>query len=266
MDPITTTLLATAGSAGLSKLMGGSKTEKPKFYPIPLAPEQRTALSQLTSLMGLTPQIPTREIAGLTPTEQASQELLRKWVIGPTEGYEDVYDELLRTARGEYTDISKAPYYQPLLRDIQRGALGTARRMQIRGMGTSSAGAERVARRVSEDILGAFGPYVEAERGRQMQAISNMINLAMGGPELAKVAAVSQYGGLPRELSQAEADALFNQQMQSVLFPYLYQAPIAQNILSHPFYVGQAGATTPPMGSQVAQMLTALAPLLTNTD
>lgn len=184
---------------------------------IPKTPAQKQGTQVLRRLIGSTPTIPTRDIAGMSGIEQAGMDQLAKFVSG-----------------GAYQDPRYGPAYESFRAESRaeenRGADVMRRRAQLGGaLGSSSAGrAEGLMRAdMSTRRLGVLGQMLQQERARD-----NPLTRAM---------AASEYGGLGRLLEQAGMDSEFQAALKQIMFPYQMQAPIAQSLMSHqqPMYATQ---------------------------
>lgn len=175
----------------------------------PQAPWQRKGIKQLLGLLGTTPDIPTRQISGMSDVERAGQGQLMDFVSG-------------RAAR----DPSTSPYYRSMqqasMAEENRGADIMRRRAQLGGgFRSSDAGrAEGLFRtEMANQRLGLLGQMLEQQWARDNP--------------LARAMAASQYGGISRILEQQQQDAVLNALMQQIAFPYQTQAPIAQSLMGH---------------------------------
>ena len=157
----------------------------------------------LNLLKSGTPAFPVQKIAGMTDTEIAQQALLADVLAGKT-----------------FRDPLTSEYYKGIRDEINReeekGAGELRRRAQLSGMGASTPSlreegeyrADMAAKRSS-----ILGQLYESESARDNP--------------YTRMAAVSQYGGLPRELEQSESDAQYNAILQRLMFPYSTQLSIA---------------------------------------
>lgn len=149
------------------------------------------------------PDLPVQQVVGMTDTERQQQALLADVLAGKT-----------------FRDPLTSEYYKgmrdELSREEEKGAGELRRRAQLSGIGASTPAlreegeyrADMAAKRSS--ILGSL---YESESSRDNP--------------YTRMAAVSQYGALPRELAQQASDAQYQAIVQRLLFPYTQQAGIA---------------------------------------
>lgn len=248
-------------------LLGGGGSRK-----LRIPPQILEAMNWLEKLYKQpVPSIPTRQIAGMTPTEQMGQQILSDYATtGLPETFQLGRRELMKTAEGDYADLARSPYFEPLISRIGREGAEEVNRLmrglQIGGMGRSTPAAKMLGsqvQRMIDEMMGTLAPYAEAERGRQFAAIPQLQQAATYEEKLPvrKMGAISAFGALPRQIEQEEENALFNQLMQIIMFPYQVQAPIAQSVMGAPI-----PATTteeePSILSQIQPMLQAMLPFL----
>lgn len=224
----------------------------------------KTAMNYLQGLLKApSPVIPTREIAGMSPVEAASQDLLTKTMGDSTLGPDW---EAAKAGIKEFMgpqDITKTPEYEPLVRrTVEEGNILMNRMgRMIQGYGglDTSTGGKMLARGVrsqEENILAALAPYSEAARGRRLTAAGTLGEMSQleGSEPIKRVAAGMTYGQLPRQLSQAEADAIFEQLMQTVMFNYTTKANIAGTLMGAKDLSTVTGGE-PSMFSQLAPII-----------
>jgi len=222
----------------------------------PLAGQKVTAADYLTSL--LTREAPLQQVADLTDIEKYGQDYLTKYAKSEMPGgYTTSYDYLNKMLN-EPTDITKLPEYEAILKSINattNEAVNRAmRRTQLSGMGTSTPQGRAVGREIrlgEQNLLAGLSPLAENERNRRMSASSMLSQLAQIEEAIkqGRLGSIYTYGGLPRQLSQAELDAQYQQQ----LFPWTYQAPAASSIFG-----GNVDYTV----SETPSILEQLSPLL----
>lgn len=230
-------------------LFGGGGSEG-GFEQIPLTPEQQQAEDFLVGLLGDVPDIPTRGITGLTDLERESQERLADFSrLGEPETLTKAIDSLNNLLSAS-PDVRETPGFQAFLEESERlrglGQSNIARQGQGRTGGFSLPTARQSAEfdeGVNRNILGELGRRQELNRQFQLQAIPQALNVASAQRAfpLQQLGAVQQLGALPRQIGQLGQDALFNQQLQTVLFPFQSQAPIASNILGRDAFAFQQG-------------------------
>jgi len=255
---------AIIGGSTIGASMLGGKSKKVK-----IPPQVSGSMQWLYDLLQQpAPTIPTRQIAGMTPTEQAGQGILAEFAgAGPPEGYTAGMAELMKIIGGEY-DPRTSPYYKGFREASLEAEEGTvnqlSRGMQKRGMYTSSpsiAQEGKLRRNFATDRLQLLGSLFESERNKQFAAIPELLEFGRFDVNypLTKLDAISKFGALPRNLNQQQLDAALDQIMQTIMFDYEKKAPIAGGIL---------GATMPvqgPESSTLSQIMPLLQSLLQTT-
>lgn len=200
-----------------------------------------TAMNYLQDLLKApTPTIPTREVTPMSEAEQMAQDILGGWMgqstLGPDFG---IAKETMREFTGPQ-DITKTPEYEPLVkRTVEEGNLmlnRMARTLQGQGALDTSSGAKMLGRGVrtaEENILATLAPFSEAARNRRLTAAERLaaMDTEQGREPLVRVAGGATYGALPRQISQTEADAIFEQLMTTIMFPYIQKAQIAGSLM-----------------------------------
>jgi len=199
----------------------------------PLARQKTSAADYLEGL--LSQSAPRQGVAGMTGIEQFGQQALGDYVrSGMPAGFGSSMDYFNRIVN-QPTDITQFPEYQAILKSIgveTSEAVNRANRgIQMQGLGTSTPQGKAVGKEISrggDRMLAALGPYAEGERGRQMNAASMLAELAKLSEVMkqGRLGAIQQFGGLPRQLDQANLSSLFNQQM----VPFTTQADVASRI------------------------------------
>lgn len=176
---------------------------------IPQTGWQRKGIGYLKGLLGTTPDLPTRQVAGMSEAEQQGQGILMKVLSGQS-----------------FQDPRTSPLYEGLraesISNENRNADILRRRAQLGGGFNSSAsfGAEAQLRnQASNQRLTLLGGLYNQERNRDNS--------------YTRMAAASQYGALPRMLEQMQQEAVFQQEMQQQMFPYTQGSSIAQALMSH---------------------------------
>ena len=253
------------GTIGASLLGKGKKAK----YKEPK--EMGEARRYLRDLMNQgTPALPTREIAEMTPLEERGQTILGEYADQRLpETFTTGQSELLKTARGGYSDLTQSPFFQPIINTINRTSneqmQNLLRRLQLGGMGLSTPGGKQVAQGVaqgSEAVMTALAPYADAERQRQFGAIPQLLQYAdyeMDQP-LNILNAIAAYGGLPRQIQQEQYNAAYQPLYEETMFPYTTGADLARGILGTG--VGQVTQPEPSTASQIAPMLSTLMMLM----
>jgi hypothetical protein len=215
----------------------GLFTEDPKLEIIPQTKASKTGQDYLRTLLKTQPTVPTQGIAELTPLQQMIQQMLP--------GYLDKVNQAGDLASGEYSDILSgeydprtSPYYEGLRQEAERlqaeGVTGLRQRAELGGMmkGSNAAVAEgSFINQSNSALLTELGRLLETERGRKLLAAEGI-----QGAESQRLRNVAAVGGIAEEarsIEQQRADALYNQALMQMLFPYQYQANIANSLLNY---------------------------------
>jgi hypothetical protein len=218
---------------------GEKKLHGPEILETEWAPQMRAFL---TELMTRQPNMPLQSVAGMTDTEQAGQSMLAKLLSGGM--FEDPREsDYYKGFRAE-NEMEEEGALSRLKRLSQRGGMGV-----MPGVGPSTGlatGAGKTMARYSGQRLSLLGGLYNQERERDNP--------------YTRLQAVSQYGGLPREIQNQQGQALYNQQYGNMMFPYQNQAPIAQNLLNYQPWHQPQYAQTPSMFSKIMQTGAAIAP------
>ena len=206
----------------MSGLFEGKPGKKIEMERMPQTEEQLAAIKYLRDMMGKT-DYPLQEIAGLTPAELQGQDILSK-LLGTTampQGYELGMGELAKTLGGAYRPET-SPYYEGFRQQLQgvkeEGLADLARQSQKGGMlySTGRTGAQaKYLGDIGAKQMSALGQLYEAERGRMAGAVPQALQYGQfeAGIPYSKLGAVSQYGGLPREIEQMRKTAAYQQKM-----------------------------------------------------
>lgn len=211
----------------------------------PLAGQKAEAANWLLDLLKSgTPNIPIQQIAGLTDTQQAIQSGLKSQYANLNANYD--------TARGYYTDVINdqydprtSDYYQGLRQEA--GDLKTEASNDVRqsaNLGGMLQSTPRMAvesenrRKIDNQTLTLLGGMYETERNRKENAIGNLGQI--DAQQAQSTGMLSQIADQERSIEQARNDALYNQALQTILFPYQYQAQLASAIFgaSQPVVTG----------------------------
>ena len=149
--------------------------------------------------------------AGLTPTETYGQSLLADYARSQAPSiYGATEDQLTKTLTGGF-DPRTSEYYQAtrdeLASNEENQIQALRRSQQLRGAfrGSNSIREEANARSGFQRATNsALGSLVESERNRAMQAVPYSLTFGQAQEQapLSRLGAVSQYGGLPRNLDQ----------------------------------------------------------------
>lgn len=220
---------------GVTEAFSSEKTK------MKLAPEYAEAGEGRKWLLNLlqqgVPNIPTRQIPGLTGTELGAQDMLSQYLGSDLpESFRTALDEMTRIAT-EPIDITKLPEFEPIISRVGReGDIRTnrlMRRLQMGGALSSSPGGKMIGRETSrtmEEMAGALAPYAESERGRRFAAMMGLPGMAEWeeGAPVRRMGAVSAFGGLPRQIETEQQQEEYIAEIMRIMFPYQTQGQIAE--------------------------------------
>ena len=248
----------------------GIFTKDQEIEKIPQSEASRTGQKYLEKLLASDPNVPTQGVAGLTPIQLLIQKMLP--------GYLDKVNQAGDLASGEYRDILSdkydprtSPYYEGFRQEAERlqteGVTGLRQRAELGGMAKSSNAAVSEGSFINQSnsaLLTELGRLLETERGRKLLAAEGI-----QGAESRRLGNVAAVGGIAEEarsIEQQRADALYNQALMQMMFPYQYQANIANSLLNYkPDYtvmgggLTELGASLGAAGSMVLQYMGAKA-------
>lgn len=181
--------------------------------PAPKLPKQAEAARKwlLKLLKRKKPRFPVLDIPGMTDIEEMGQSVLADIIAGKT--FEDPRTSDLWEGLREELRAEEAEGVSGLRRRAQMGGVGFAG-PSVRAEGEYRKG--MATRRTS-----LLGELYERERARDNP--------------YTRMAAVSAYGGLPREIEGAQEAAQYQSIMQRLMFPYTTRAPIAAGLANLPF-------------------------------
>lgn len=211
----------------------------------PYAGDKRTGLNFLTDLMKSgTPDIPTRQVEGLTATQQRIQAGVGERIGDLNANYGTAQSYLTDVISGQY-DPRTSDFYKGLRQEA--GDLKTEAATDIRqgaNLGGMLQSTPRMAveaesgRKIDRDLLTMLGGLYETERVRQGQAVSQLGTL--DAQTAATAGNLQQIADLERQIEQERNDAVYNQAMQTITFPYQYQAQLANSLIgaSAPYMTG----------------------------
>jgi hypothetical protein len=239
----------------LGGLFGG---DKGGFKQIPLSPSQQVSDSYLMDLLNRRVQYPARTVVGLSPEEQQGIDILKNYAAAPSAGYtlgENALRDIV-AGRDPASSPEFASYREQSALEQADTVNALRRSQQLRGVaaGTPALKQEgQVMRGYSADREGYLANLLNTELNRRANAAPVLAQMSAQEP-LTRANAAMQAGGMQRQLSQQEEDALFESLMQTMLAPYQLQAPIAENIMGQQRYAYQ-WPTQSPFGGMLGGML-----------
>jgi len=203
----------------------------------PETAEQQYLSNYLTNLATQDINVPTRQVAGLSPDEQRQIELVNRYLAQGEQGQNLAMGELAKTLSAS-GDVRDSASYQGAKSESERlkaqSAADIKRQSQKSGMLKSyPAGrimAEDSAMRDSM-LLKELGRLEMADKDRRLNAAGMMGEVSgQGIRNVANASAVtSQARLIQQEQMNAENEAL----LMELLVPYQYQSPIASTLLKY---------------------------------
>jgi len=211
----------------------------------PLAGEKKRAAGFLEDLMQQgTPDIPTQQVAGLTPLQQILQGNMQGQVNAANQNYGEVRDYYRDVLDGGY-DPRSSDFYKGLRQEADRMKTEeTTNVRQSANMGGMLQSTPRMAvesdarQQIDNQTLQLLGGLYENERGRQGQAATALPQL--DAQRTQTTGAMQSIADVERQIEQQRNNAMYQQALQTVLFPYQYQANLANMIFggSQPVVTG----------------------------
>jgi len=201
----------------------------------PFKQQKTTAVNYLRDLItGGTPSLPTRQVTGLNELQRIIQS-----------GLQDQYGDMnanYDTARGHYTDVVNNKY-DPRTSDYYEGLRAEARDLktestndirQSANLGGMLHSTPRMSveaennRKIDNQLLTLLGGMYENERSRVDAAAGELDNLDAN--RTANAGNRQAIAELERQIQQEREDAMYNQVLQTVMFPYTYMANLVPAI------------------------------------
>ncbi|GAI31725.1 unnamed protein product, partial [marine sediment metagenome] len=261
--------------------MGGRGRRDPELLEIPGA--EGVSVDFFTNLLSQAapkkdvaeaPTIPLQQVAGMSGAEQTVQALLGKFLgTEATEGeaYKLGMGELKKTLGGEFYDPRESDFWKGYREtsemEQEKGVAAVRQRSQLGGGLYATPGQRTEAEYIKG--MGAertkmLGGLYEKERDRRTSGIVSALGYAGFGEagKLSRLKAGSEIGALPRlikgEKYKAEYAQKYGQEAADYqervqkteaeyaekLFPYQYQAPVAQTLMPQ-WYVDQSQPADP---------------------
>lgn len=232
----------------------------------PLVHQKLSAANFLKNqLTAGTPELPTREVLGLSPQEVQTQGLISRFVDSSSPQRGEAIDVLSQMLNRD-SDITQLPEFKSILdvvnRDTDDRVNSAIRRTKLQGMDTSGAQGSAVGRELAAGRtaqVAALAPFAESERNRKLQISQLMDQLLQSGDQDAlERIGLSQAGGeMTRGIGQAQSDAEFDSIMRRLLFPSTTGADVASRIFG-----GDVDTVVTPSGpgksAQTASILAAI--------
>lgn len=224
----------------------GLFTEDTKIKQVPRTEGSIAGEEKLTDLIGSTPNIPTQDVAGLTPMQMAIQQGLPDMYGRITEGSKDAQD-YYKSILGDNFDLESDPRYQTLMQQsgiLTKQASTQAKRGAERMGMLDSSNAKDLEmteiQKAQSPILMAIESLLGRKENERMMAAEGVGRA--GAQEVGSIAAVGGIADLERIIEQMQADSLYNQALQQILFPFQYQANLANSLMNYkPDYAVEGG-------------------------
>lgn len=194
------------------------------------APVKKTAQKQLEQFIkrqpfGTVPKIPTQEIAGLSPLQQEFQRLIANQVTG--EDY-NIASDVFRTAAQQDVDPTTSPEFTAFRQMADRlkteGQTDIRQRAELGGQlkSTPAAAVEAEAgREFDTALLQELARIQRQNQQDKLQAAAGLTEL--GTRRLDDISAANVIADQERAIEQARNDAIYQQAISTVLFPYQEQ-------------------------------------------
>jgi hypothetical protein len=236
----------------------GFFTEDTEIEMIPRTEGSLAGEKRLMELIGRSPNVPLQGTAGLSPVQMAIQQLLGPLLGKVTEGgsaAQDYYKKIL----GDNYDLESDPRYQTLMQQAgvltKMASTQSKRGAERQGM-LDSSGAKELEmtemQKAHSPILQAIGDLLTRKESERMTAAGGIGRA--GAQEVSNIAAVGGIADIERSIEQMQADALYNQALMQILFPYQYQANLANALMNYqaPYAVTGGGLTDFGMATSLA--------------
>jgi len=230
--------------------------DDPKAKFLPRTGESFVGSDFLQRQLQGTPDMPTAGTAGLTPIQELIQQKLGPLLQNIQEGGQLATDQYRSTLAGDY-DPRTSPYYEALRGEAdylkRKGTTALRREHELGGtlMDTNAMGVRGAfINRADSALMQELGRLFESERNRQERAAVGI--QTVGARQAQGMAAVGGIAEAERGIEQQRANALYQQAIQQILFPYQYQTSLANAMMNYtgPLYARGGGASS---GAQLFQ-------------
>jgi hypothetical protein len=213
----------------------GKYIEPTKIELGPQSEASKYGQALLQRLAATRPEIPLQGTAGMTPLQSLIQQQLGG-LLGESNLAGDLSAaEFQKILAGGYEPFS-SPYYESLRGEAEslkkEGAAGLQARGSLGGTESdTSTAAGDFLNQSDSALLRQLGEIASTEEGRKMLAAQGI-----NENETKRIQNIAAVGGIAekaRSIEQQRADAIYSQTMQTVLFPYTYQADLASALLNY---------------------------------
>lgn len=202
------------------------------------------AMDKLAELMGKDVTLPTVDIPGLSDMEKklvsfGSSIIEKMMSSGTSEPYQLGLNKIKSILGGEYNPLT-SPYYEGLKEESARleekGISDIRQRSQLGGMLYSepAMGAEAEFKGIlGTGLTKELGSLYEADVNRQTSMIPQLLNYAgfesnLPGQKIETLKGFAPLAGMERDINTKQALADWEVKTNQELFPFQYQAPIAE--------------------------------------
>lgn len=189
------------------------------------------------------------QVAPMGEEEKRSFDFLRKYTDMPQpEGIGLAKEEVRKTMQGEY-DPTTSPYYQAVKAESARNLEDTLSGIKSEAAGGgrywtgARLGEQREARTdVGNALNKLLGGMAETERARRLETAPFAAQLGEYEQKLPlqQATALQQLGALPRSISQAQNEAIYNEWLRQQNYP-IQMAQLAQGYATQQPTLAQAG-------------------------
>lgn len=211
--------------------------DDPKAKFLPRTGESFVGSDFLQRQLQGTPDMPTAGVADLTPIQQLIVQKLGPLLQNIQEGGQLASDQYRRTLEGGY-DPRTSPYYEALRGEAdylkRKGTTALRREHELGGtlMDTNAMGVRGdFINRADSALMQELGRLFEGERSRQERAALGIQDV--GARQAQSMAAVGGIAETERSIEQQRANALYQQALSQILFPYQYQTNIANALMNY---------------------------------
>ncbi len=232
---------------------------------VKIRPEVLEAADYLKTLMQSgTPTIPTQGTADLTPVQQLIMSQLPGMLSGTAEAGQQARDYYSGVLNENY-DVFNDPRYEAIRTENERltRAGQTALRRGAERFGQLDSTPARVGEaeflsQSGSNLLKSLGELLTYKEGQKERAAGNIQNVP--ARDIQNVGAITGLADTERNVEQMRADALYQSALKQILFPYQYQAGLANSLMGMPGGVQVTGGGLTDfgflanMGAQVGGM------------
>lgn len=202
---------------------------------IPSTAQQDNMRNYLESLASANVQFPERDIAGLSDFEQQIQSVLPQLM----ETLQALPANLLTDIEPTETDLYKGVRSEAKI--LKNEAISDVKRQKNIGGGFHGSSSNRAVGDVSAKSNAAIMQFL-GNLALQLQDRKDRNTMAAATLPIQGAGDIQQLAQIPRGISQAKDDAGYESRVNTMTFPYQFQAPIASGIIEEPrfYYKGKS--------------------------